>query len=162
VSDLGTSLSILWSALVAGLRVSLSHVPLGQQVLRRGIVFIDLAIAQVAALGVIVAQTLGLELNGVATQVAAVVAALLGAGHLPPRCEPAAPARLRARIRELPRRTCGLGRHGPPVERGDRVGHGGAGDHAAPDRAAGVRAGSRGSLTPVPVRAQPTGSVAQT
>jgi zinc/manganese transport system permease protein len=57
----------------------LSHVPLGQQVLRRGIVFIDLAIAQVAALGVIVAHEAGLELTGWATQVAAVVAALLGA-----------------------------------------------------------------------------------
>jgi zinc/manganese transport system permease protein len=79
MSDLGTSLSILWPALVAGLLVSLSHVPLGQQVLRRGIVFIDLAIAQVAALGVIVAQTAGLELHGWMTQIAAVVAALLGA-----------------------------------------------------------------------------------
>ena len=79
MSDLGTLLSILWPALVAGILVSLSHVPLGQQVLRRGIVFIDLAIAQVAALGVIVAQTAGLELHGWFTQLAAVVAALLGA-----------------------------------------------------------------------------------
>jgi zinc/manganese transport system permease protein len=79
MTDLGTSLSILWPALVAGLLVAASHVPLGQQVLRRGIVFIDLAIAQVAALGVIVAQTLGLELHGWLTQVAAVIAALLGA-----------------------------------------------------------------------------------
>ena len=72
-------LSILWPALVAGLLVVLSHVPLGQQVLRRGIVFIDLAIAQVAGLGVIAAQSAGLELQGWGTQVAAVVAALLGA-----------------------------------------------------------------------------------
>ncbi len=79
MTDLGTLLSILWPALVAGLLVSLSHVPLGQQVLRRGIVFIDLAIAQVAALGVIVAQTAGLELHGWFTQLAAVAAALLGA-----------------------------------------------------------------------------------
>jgi zinc/manganese transport system permease protein len=79
MSDLGVSLSILWPALVAGLLVALSHVPLGQQVLKRGIVFIDLAIAQVAALGVIIAQTLGLELHGWMTQIAAVVAALLGA-----------------------------------------------------------------------------------
>ena len=79
MTDFGTSLSILWPALVAGLLVAASHVPLGQQVLRRGIVFIDLAIAQVAALGVIVAQTLGLELHGWLTQVAAVIAALLGA-----------------------------------------------------------------------------------
>jgi zinc/manganese transport system permease protein len=79
MTDFGTSLSILWPALVAGLLVALSHVPLGQQVLRRGIVFIDLAIAQVAALGVIAASTAGLELQGWMTQVAAVAAALLGA-----------------------------------------------------------------------------------
>jgi zinc/manganese transport system permease protein len=72
-------LSILWPALVAGLIVVLSHVPLGQQVLRRGIVFIDLAIAQVAGLGVIAAQSAGFGLQGWKTQVAAVVAALLGA-----------------------------------------------------------------------------------
>jgi zinc/manganese transport system permease protein len=79
MNDVLGSLSILWPALVAGILVSLSHVPLGQQVLRRGIVFIDLAIAQVAALGVIAAQTAGLELRGWMTQVAAVGAALLGA-----------------------------------------------------------------------------------
>jgi zinc/manganese transport system permease protein len=79
MSDFDVSLSILWPALVAGVLVSLSHVPLGQQVLQRGIVFIDLAIAQVAALGVIAAQTFGLELHGWMTQVAAVLAALLGA-----------------------------------------------------------------------------------
>jgi zinc/manganese transport system permease protein len=79
MSDLLTYLGILWPALLAGALVSLSHVPLGQQVLRRGIVFIDLAIAQVAALGVILGQAAGLELQGWMTQVAAVVAALLGA-----------------------------------------------------------------------------------
>jgi zinc/manganese transport system permease protein len=79
MSDVIGALDILWPALVAGILVSLSHVPLGQQVLRRGIVFIDLAIAQVAALGVIAAQTAGLELQGWMTQVAAVGAALLGA-----------------------------------------------------------------------------------
>ena len=79
MSELAGNLSIIWPALVAGLLVVLSHVPLGQQVLGRGIVFIDLAIAQVAALGVIVADTAGLELAGWGTQVAAIVAALLGA-----------------------------------------------------------------------------------
>jgi len=71
--------SILWPALVAGVLVSLSHVPLGQQVLRRGIVFIDLAIAQVAGVGVVTAHYLGLDLQGWVTQVAAVTAALGGA-----------------------------------------------------------------------------------
>ena len=79
MSDFQANLGILWPALIAGVLVALSHVPLGQQVLRRGIVFIDLAIAQVAALGVIAAETAGLELQGAMTQVAAVVAALLGA-----------------------------------------------------------------------------------
>lgn len=79
MTDLSTIFSILWPALVAGLLVAVSHVPLGQQVLRRGIVFIDLAIAQVAALGVIIAHTAGLEVVGWATQLAAVLAALLGA-----------------------------------------------------------------------------------
>jgi zinc/manganese transport system permease protein len=79
MNDIFSDLSILWPALLAGVLVTLSHVPLGQQVLRRGIVFIDLAIAQVAALGVIAASTAGLELQGWMTQIAAVVAALLGA-----------------------------------------------------------------------------------
>jgi zinc/manganese transport system permease protein len=79
VNESFAEIGILGPALVAGLIVVLSHVPLGQQVLRRGIVFIDLAIAQVAGLGVIAAQSAGLDLHGWKTQVAAVVAALLGA-----------------------------------------------------------------------------------
>jgi zinc/manganese transport system permease protein len=48
------------------------------QVLKRGIVFIDLAIAQIAGLGVIAADLLGWEPRGWAVQIAAVSAALLG------------------------------------------------------------------------------------
>jgi zinc/manganese transport system permease protein len=70
------SLAILWPALVAGLLVTATHVPLGNQVLERGIVFIDLAIAQVAGLGVISADALGWEPAGAAVQVAALSAAL--------------------------------------------------------------------------------------
>lgn len=70
---------ILGPALVAGLLVLATHVPLGMQVLARGIVFIDLAIAQIAGLGVIAADALGLPAGGVAVQLAAVTAALLGA-----------------------------------------------------------------------------------
>lgn len=73
---------ILGPALLAGLLVLATHVPLGMEVLRRGIVFIDLAIAQVAALGVVVAQAAGLADHGIALQVAAVAAALLGAALL--------------------------------------------------------------------------------
>lgn len=74
-----TDLTILWPALLAGLLVAVSHVPLGQQVLARGIVFIDLAIAQVAGLGVVAANGLGLELSGWGAQAAAGGAALAGA-----------------------------------------------------------------------------------
>ncbi|MCL1067395.1 metal ABC transporter permease [Shewanella olleyana] len=49
-------LPILLPAFVAGLLVLSTHVLLGRQVLKRGIIFIDLAIAQVAALGAIVAH----------------------------------------------------------------------------------------------------------
>jgi zinc/manganese transport system permease protein len=70
------SLAILWPALVAGLLVTATHVPLGNQVLERGIVFIDLAIAQVAGLGVILADALGWEPAGAAVQVVALSAAL--------------------------------------------------------------------------------------
>jgi zinc/manganese transport system permease protein len=72
-------LSILLPALAAGVLVTATHVPLGMQVLARGIVFIDLAIAQVAGCGVVVADQLGFEAEGVAVQVAALAAALGGA-----------------------------------------------------------------------------------
>lgn len=75
----GLSLTILGPAFLAGLLVVATHVPLGQQVLSRGIVFIDLAIAQIAGLGVIAADAFGWETQGWATQAAAVSAALLGA-----------------------------------------------------------------------------------
>ena len=70
---------ILGPALVAGLLVLATHVPLGMQVLDRGIVFIDLAIAQIAGLGVIAADAVGLPEGGIAVQAAALSAALLGA-----------------------------------------------------------------------------------
>jgi zinc/manganese transport system permease protein len=74
--------SIIGPAMAAGLLVLSTHVPLGQVVLQRGIIFIDLAIAQVAALGVITAGTLGWQEDPFAVQVAAVTAALLAAAGL--------------------------------------------------------------------------------
>ena len=74
--------SILWPALAAGVLVTATHVPLGIQVLKRGIVFIDLAIAQVAGLGVIVADAMGLEPRGWGVQACALAAALAGAFFL--------------------------------------------------------------------------------
>lgn len=49
-------LTILLPALAAGILVLSTHVVLGKQVLKRGIIFIDLAIAQIAALGAIVVR----------------------------------------------------------------------------------------------------------
>ena len=75
-------IGIIAPALVACLIVLSTHVPLGTEVLRRGIIFIDLAIAQVAGLGVIAADTMGWEAEGWMVQFAAVSAALIAAGIL--------------------------------------------------------------------------------
>ena len=77
------SIAILMPAMLAGLLVLATHVPLGQMVLARGIVFIDIAIAQVAALGVVAGHALlGGETQGLAAQACAAAAALLAAGFL--------------------------------------------------------------------------------
>jgi zinc/manganese transport system permease protein len=73
------ALSILLPALAAGLLVAATHVPLGAQVLARGIIFIDIAIAQLAGLGVMVADYAGFVAQGLVVQVSALAAALLGA-----------------------------------------------------------------------------------
>ena len=73
------TLGLLGPAMIAGLLVTMTHVPLGMQVIGRGIVFIDLAIAQIAGLGVILADALGWEPQGAAMQVAALSAALTAA-----------------------------------------------------------------------------------
>ncbi|WP_426177215.1 metal ABC transporter permease [Massilia sp. TWR1-2-2] len=75
----GFDLLIVLPAFLAGLLVLATHIPLGAQVLKRGIVFIDLAIAQIAALGVIIAGSGSLDPQGWAVQLAAGVAAVLGA-----------------------------------------------------------------------------------
>jgi zinc/manganese transport system permease protein len=80
VSDIG----LLAAPFAAGLVVLATHVPLGITVLRRGIIFIDLAVAQVAALGVIVAGLAHLEEDwgGFGAQLAAGIAALAAAAAL--------------------------------------------------------------------------------
>jgi zinc/manganese transport system permease protein len=75
-------LGILLPAFAAGLMVLATHIPLGVEVLRRGIIFIDLAIAQVAGLGIVVAHALGLAEHGWQAQLAALGAALLVAFFL--------------------------------------------------------------------------------
>ena len=67
--NLNDTIGLLAPAMIAGLLVTATHVPLGMQVIGRGIVFIDLAIAQVAALGVIIADYAGWSPTGIAVQV---------------------------------------------------------------------------------------------
>jgi zinc/manganese transport system permease protein len=74
--------TIVGPAMVAGLLVLSTHVPLGQVVLKRGIIFIDLAIAQVAGLGVIASSAFGWDESPWLVQVAAVSAALVAAAGL--------------------------------------------------------------------------------
>jgi len=71
--------NLIMPAFLAGVLVLSIHVPLGQEVLKRGIIFIDLAIAQIAALGVIAATVLGGELASWQTQLLAGLSALSGA-----------------------------------------------------------------------------------
>lgn len=71
--------SILLPAFAAGIVVLLSHVPLGREVLTRGIIFIDLAIAQFAGLGLILANYLGFDTHGIEIQLFALLGALIGA-----------------------------------------------------------------------------------
>ena len=72
-------LSILGPAFLAGVLVLSTHIPMGQEVLRRGIIFIDLAVAQIAGLGLIAAASFGWNAHGWEVQFVAVTAALLGA-----------------------------------------------------------------------------------
>lgn len=65
-------------ALAAGALILLSHVPLGMRVLARGIMFIDLAIAQLAGLGAMLAAASGIDL-AFAHELGAATLALAGA-----------------------------------------------------------------------------------
>ncbi|HWY23799.1 MAG TPA: metal ABC transporter permease [Nevskia sp.] len=82
MSSLGFDWSLLAPPLAAGLVVSATHVTLGREVLRRGIIFIDLTIAQIAALGVIAVEAAGYESQGWTLQLAAGAAALLASALL--------------------------------------------------------------------------------
>ena len=74
--------ALLLPPLIAGWLVLATHVPLGRRVLARGIIFLDLAIAQIAVLGVIAAHAFDLAPEGWPTQLAAATAALAGAALL--------------------------------------------------------------------------------
>lgn len=74
-------IDILFPAFIAGILVLSTHVPLGFQVLSRGIIFIDLAIAQIAGVGAIVVEIYDLEhLFFAANYCVSVLFAIGGAG----------------------------------------------------------------------------------
>jgi zinc/manganese transport system permease protein len=85
LDDFAFNWSLMGAPLAAGLLVVSTHVLMGRRVLERGIIFIDITIAQMAAFGVIVASALGitdLEGHGFAAQAAAGVSALAAAALL--------------------------------------------------------------------------------
>lgn len=72
-------ISIILPAFIAGLLVLVTHVPLGMKVLARGVIFADLAVAQIAGLGVVIAGLSGYADNVLVVQSIAVASALAGA-----------------------------------------------------------------------------------
>ena len=75
-------LSILIPAFIAGLLVLATHIPFGMKVLERGVIFADLAVAQIAGLGVILSALLGLTEKPLVVQLIAAASALCGAALL--------------------------------------------------------------------------------
>lgn len=70
-------IEIIGPAFVIGMMIALTHAPLGVEVLKRGIIFIDLAVAQIAGLGMIAAHTLLHHPSAWSTQLIALLAAVL-------------------------------------------------------------------------------------
>ena len=75
-------LNILLPAFIAGVLVLATHIPFGMKVLERGVIFADLAVAQIAGLGVIIAALLGLTEQPLLVQLIATASALCGAALL--------------------------------------------------------------------------------
>ncbi len=69
---------ILLPAIVVGVMILCTHIPLGQEVLKRGIIFIDLAIAQAVGLGLVIAELLHVE-HGLIKEMFAVLSAIMTA-----------------------------------------------------------------------------------
>lgn len=75
-------LDILLPAFIAGLLVLATHIPLGMKVLARGVIFADLAVAQIAGLGIVLAGLLNLTDKPLLVQGIAALSALCGAALL--------------------------------------------------------------------------------
>ncbi len=72
----GLDLQVLGFGLIAGLLILATHIPLGMIVLGRGIIFIDIAVAQVAATGVVFGNFMWGSMTGWSVQLSAIAAAL--------------------------------------------------------------------------------------
>lgn len=79
-------ISIVGPAFVAGVMIALTHAPLGIEVLKRGIIFIDLALAQIAGLGLVAVSVFLPQASSWLMQTVALTFALL-AGLLFQRIE---------------------------------------------------------------------------
>jgi zinc/manganese transport system permease protein len=75
-------LDILLPAFIAGLLVLSTHIPLGMKVMARGVIFADLAVAQIAGMGIVLASMLNLTEHPLLVQVIAAASALSGAALL--------------------------------------------------------------------------------
>ena len=71
--------SIIGPALLAGLIITITHAPLGIEVLKRGIIFIDLAVAQIAGLGLLVSNLYLSHNLGWLSQIVALMFAIIAA-----------------------------------------------------------------------------------
>ncbi len=69
---------IFWPIMIT-IILTISHVYFGMHVVSRGVIFVDLALAQVAALGTTVGLLIGLEHDDPVTYMVAVLFTLLGA-----------------------------------------------------------------------------------
>ena len=72
-------LEMMAAPVVMSLILMAMHVHLGSHVVRRGVIFVDIALAQVAAFGVAAAMLIGGEIGGDLTSLVAFASALLGA-----------------------------------------------------------------------------------
>lgn len=72
-------LPFFWTAVVASLVLAGIHAYLGFHVVRRGVIFVDLALAQMAALGLALAVVLGVHENPLASYLLPLGMTLLGA-----------------------------------------------------------------------------------
>lgn len=72
-------LPFFWTAVVASLVLAGIHAYLGFHVVRRGVIFVDLALAQMAALGVALAVVLGVHENPIASYLLPLGMTLVGA-----------------------------------------------------------------------------------